>query len=309
MKTIRFIVFPGAFNWPLWVAQRMGWFREAGLEVQLTPTPGSVFQLTGLIDGEFDLGITLIDNVVAYREGQGEVPALGKDLIGLMAHDTRTLPALVTLPDVRSYADLRGRTLSLDATRTGYANVLYAMLEKGGLGRDDYKLESIGGVKQRFESLLAHQHAGALFNSPFESLLEARGFTRLDTARSVASSYQGMVVAGRREWIAANRAAVVGVLRALLRAIAWLYDPANRAAAFKIHDEEIPGASAGSAATAHGILFHPQHGLPKDGQIEPDAVAAVLDLRSRFGVPQRTLGSPQDYYDLRYLDDARKIGV
>ena len=307
MKALRFVVFPGAFNWPVWVAQRMGWFADAGLEVQLTPTPGSVFQLTGLIEGRFDLGITLIDNVAAYREGQGEVPAVGKDLIGLMAHDTRILPALITLPEVRSYADLRGRTLSLDATRTGYANVLYAMLEKGGLGRDDYKLDSIGGVKQRFDALLARKHAGALFNSPFESLLEAQGFTRLDTARSVAASYQGMVVAGRREWIAANRASVVGFLRALLRSIAWLYDPANRTEAFQIHDAEIPGAPAGSAATAHGILFHPQHGLPRDGMIEQAAVAVVLDLRSRFGVPKRALGSPQDYYDLRYLDDARKI--
>jgi ABC-type nitrate/sulfonate/bicarbonate transport system substrate-binding protein len=306
LKTLRFVVFPGAFNWPIWVAQRMGWFAEANLEVQVIHTPGSVFQLTGLIDGKFDLGITLIDNVVAYREGQGEVPVVGKDLIGLMAHDTRTLPALITLPEVRTYADLRGRTLSLDATKTGYANVLYAMLEKGGLGRDDYRIESIGGVKQRFDALLERHHAGALFNSPFESLLEGRGFTRLDTARSVLASYQGMVVAGRRELIAANRAAVVGVLRSLLRAIAWLYDPANRAAAFKIHDEEIPGAPSGSAATAHGILFHPEHGLPMDGQIEHAAVGGVLDIRSRFGVPQRRLGSPQDYYDLRYLDEARE---
>lgn len=305
MSAVRLIVFPGAFNWPVWVARRMGWFAGANLEVQVTPTPGSVFQLTGLIEGRFDLGITLIDNVVAYREGQGEVPAVGKDLIGLMAHDTRTLPALITLPEVRTYADLRGRTLSLDATRTGYANVLYAMLEKGGLGRDDYKLDSIGGVRQRFEALLERRHAGALFNSPFESLLEAQGFTRLDTAGSVAASYQGMVVAGRRAWIAANRAAVVGFLRSLLRAIAWLYDPANRGAAFRIHDEEMPGAPAGSAATAHGILFHPEHGLPREGMIEHDAVAAVLDIRSRFGVPRRPLGAPQDYYDLRYLDEAR----
>jgi ABC-type nitrate/sulfonate/bicarbonate transport system substrate-binding protein len=308
LKTIRFVVFPGAFNWPVWVAGRMGWFAEAGLEVRITCTPGSVFQLTGLMDGAFDLGITLIDNVVAYREGQGEVPAVGKDLVGLMAHDTRTFPTLVTLPEVRSYGDLRGRTLSLDATTTGYAMVLYAMLEKGGLGRSDYRIESVGGVKQRFDALLARQHAGALFNSPFESLLEAQGFTRLDTARAVLSGYQGMVVAGRREWIAANRAAVGGFLRALLRAIAWLYDPANRTAAFKIHDEEIPGAPANSAATAYGILFHPEYGLPRDGRIDHDAVAAVLDLRSRFGVPARRLGAPQDYYDLRYLDEAKKIG-
>jgi ABC-type nitrate/sulfonate/bicarbonate transport system substrate-binding protein len=280
----------------------MGWFAEEGVEVSVTRTPGSVFQLTGLIQGDFDLAITLIDNVVAYREGQGEVPALGKDLVALMACDTRTFPTLMTLPEVRTYGDLRGRTLSVDATTTGYAMVLHAMLEKGGLGRDDYRIESAGGVQQRFEGLLAGRHAGALFNSPFESLLEAKGFNRLGTARSVLDRYQGQVVAARSRWAAANRAAVVGFLRAMLRAIAWLYEPANRAAAFQIHDAE----TAGSAAVAHGILFHPSHGLPRDGAVDLEAVARVVELRSRFGVPYRRLGAPHDYCELGYIDEARR---
>jgi len=171
LKNLRLVVFPGAFNWPVWVARKQGWFAAEGLEVGVTRTPGSVFQLSGLINGEFDLGITLIDNVVAYREGQGEVPAVGKDLVALMACDTRVFPSLVTLPEVRTYADLRGRTLSVDATKTGYAMVLHAMLEKGGLAPQDYRIESVGGVLQRFEGLLAGTQAGALFNSPCESLL------------------------------------------------------------------------------------------------------------------------------------------
>ena len=49
------IVFPGGFNWPIWVAQEKGFFRENGVEVNITPTPGSVFQLVNLIDGKFDV--------------------------------------------------------------------------------------------------------------------------------------------------------------------------------------------------------------------------------------------------------------
>jgi ABC-type nitrate/sulfonate/bicarbonate transport system substrate-binding protein len=297
LSTVRLVVFPGAFNWPVWAARRKGWFAAEGVEVAITYTPGSVFQLTGLIEGDFDLGITLIDNVVAYREGQGEVPAVGEDLVALMACDTRVFPSLVTLPEVRSYADLRGRTLSVDATRTGYALVLRAMLEKGGLGPQDYTIESVGGVQQRFESLLAGRQAGALFNSPFESLLQAKGFNLLDTAISVLGNYQGQVVAGRRNWAEANRAAVAGFQRALLRAIAWLYDPANRAEAFAIHDEN----NAGSAAVAHGILFHPEHGFPRSGEVDVEGLKKVLELRSRFGVPRTPLASPFAYYDPSFL--------
>jgi hypothetical protein len=39
------IVFAGGFNWPIWVAQEKGFFRENDIAVNVTPTPGSVYQL------------------------------------------------------------------------------------------------------------------------------------------------------------------------------------------------------------------------------------------------------------------------
>ncbi len=304
MKTVRLIVFPGAFNWPVWVARSKGWLAAEGIALELAHTPGSVFQFTGLVRGDYDLGITLVDNVVAYREGQGEAPVVGEDLAAFMACDTRVFPALVTLPEVRDYAALRGRTLSLDAKTTGYALVLYAMLEHGGLRPGDYRVESVGGTQQRFEGLLAGRHAGALFNSPYESLLQARGFNVLDTAISVLGAYQGQVVAGRRRWAAENRATLTGFLRALRRAIAWLYEPANRDEAFAIHDAESPGAAPGSAALAYGILFDPERGFPRSGELDLEGLKKVIELRSRFGVPPKRLGGPFDYYDPSYLKDS-----
>ena len=81
LRRVRLIVFPGGFNWPVWVAQAKGLFAGNGIDVAVTPTPGSVYQLTGLVEGRFDMAITLIDNVSRfYREGQGEVPVRGLDL-------------------------------------------------------------------------------------------------------------------------------------------------------------------------------------------------------------------------------------
>jgi ABC-type nitrate/sulfonate/bicarbonate transport system substrate-binding protein len=69
LEPVSVIVFPGGFNWPIWVAQEKGYFAKGGIEVKLTPTPNSVFQLTGLIEGKFDIAATAIDNVIAYMEG------------------------------------------------------------------------------------------------------------------------------------------------------------------------------------------------------------------------------------------------
>jgi len=108
----------GGFNWPIWAAQEKGFFRENGVEVQITPTPGSVYQLVNLIDGKFDIAMTAIDNLIAYREGQGEDAKTGPDLIAVMGADQGFLK-LVAVPEVKSIADLRGTTLSVDARSTG----------------------------------------------------------------------------------------------------------------------------------------------------------------------------------------------
>lgn len=303
---VRLIVFPGGFNWPVWVAQAKGWYAHNGIELEVTPTPGSVFQLSKLIEGRFDIAITLIDNVVAYREGQGEVPVVGPDLFAFMAADTRVLPTLVTLPEIKRYADLRGKTLSLDAMTTGYALVLKAMLEHGGLKPHEFSLESIGGAQERYHDLRARNHAGCLLNSPFEGLLQAEGFNALDTATDVIGKYQGQVAAARRSWAAANPRAVVGFARAFLAGVTWLYDAGNRHEAYEIFRANVPGASEAAAQTAHRVLFNPANGFPVDGRIDPEALRNVIALRTRFGAPGKTLGQPSDYYDGSFVEEATR---
>src|SRR5262252_9127394 len=78
-------VFPAGFILPLWVAQDKGFFARNGLQVRLIATPNSVQQVTGLIDGQFDIAMTAIDNVIAYMEGQGEAPTSSTpDIVALM---------------------------------------------------------------------------------------------------------------------------------------------------------------------------------------------------------------------------------
>jgi len=67
-------VFPGGFNWAIYVAQERGLFENNGIRVKVQATPGSVAQMTGLSEGKFDIAMTAVDNIVAYVEGQGEAP-------------------------------------------------------------------------------------------------------------------------------------------------------------------------------------------------------------------------------------------
>jgi ABC-type nitrate/sulfonate/bicarbonate transport system substrate-binding protein len=304
LQTVNLIVFPGGFNWPIWVARDKGFFAQQGIEVRITPTPSSVFQLTNLIDGKFDIAMTAIDNLIAYREGQGEVPKEGPDLFAFMGGDNGFL-RLVTVPEVKSYRDLRGKTLSVDAMTTGYAFVLFEMMAKNKMAMNrDYKVVTAGGVLQRFQALMEKKHAGTLLLSPFEVQAEEKGFHRLGNATDVIGRYQGLVGGARKSWAEKNQSAVIGYIRAFSDAVDWLYNPANRDEAIAIFLKNLPNATPQGALVAYGILLSPADGFQKKAKIDLEGVKTVLALRTKYAKPQKVLKDPALYYDSSFYDAA-----
>lgn len=297
-------VFPAGFVLPLWVAQEKGFFAAHGLAVELIRTPNSVEQMTGLIDGRFDIAMTAIDNVIAYMEGQGEAPTRTvPDLVAVMGSSSGFLSLLVA-PEVDSVARLRGSTLSVDAMTTGYAFTLRKMLERSGLRDGDYTLVRVGGMKERYEALLRHEQAGTLLVPPFTLLAKAAGFNEIATALSVFGHYQGGVAAVRRPWAAAHRNEVIGFIRANVAALDWLYDPANKPEALAILQRHLPGTSASAAEQSYAVLLAPEGGFPRKAEIDVEGVRTVMEIRSQYAEPRKTLSEPEHYIDASYYRDA-----
>jgi ABC-type nitrate/sulfonate/bicarbonate transport system substrate-binding protein len=212
---------------------------------------------------------------------------------------------LVTVPEVKSFGDVKGKTLSVDALTTGYAFVLLEILEKNGLQKDrDYTVVTAGGVLQRFQALMDKKHTGTLLLSPFEVQAEARGFNRLANAIDVLGRYQGLVGGARKSWADANRDSVVGYIRAFSEAVDWLYDPKNKDEAIRIFLKNLPQANAQAAETSYRVLLSPTDGFQRKAQIDMEGVRTVLALRTKYGKPQKTLADPSKYYDPAFYDAA-----
>ncbi len=303
VQPVSVIVFPGGFNWPIWVAQEKGYFANNGIEVKLTPTPNSVFQLTNLIEGKFDIGMTAVDNVIAYMEGQGEAPvATQPDLFAFMGGDNGFL-SLVVAPEVKTFADLKGKTLSVDALTTGYAFVLLDLLERSGLKQGDYEIAKAGGVLQRWEALREKKHAGTMLITPFDIIAKGMGFNVLQRAIDVYGHYQGLIGATRRSWAEANQGKLNGYIRAYTTALDWLGSPANKDEAIAILRKNLPQMSEQLAAQAYAELAPPKGFTPK-AKIDIDGVKRVLELRSKYGEPKKSLTDAAKYYDGKYYEAA-----
>ena len=298
------IVFPGGFNWPLWVAQEKGFFADYGLEVRITPTPNSVFQMQNLAAGKFDIAFSTFDNVVAYVEGQGEAPLPEPPDFFVFMGAQYGAVRLVASPEVSSIADLKGKSLAVDAATTGYAFVLRKIVEQGGLAEGDYTLERLGGTAQRAEALMQNKTAATILTSPLEILPESRGYKRLANATEAIGPYQAVSGVARRSWAKAHRAELVGFIKAYVRALDWLANGANRAEAVAIYRRQIPQATDVSASKAWEVLVQSGEGFQKRAKLDAAGMATVLRLRSEFGKPRKELTDPARYVDESYYFEA-----
>ena len=298
-------VFPGGFNWPSFVGQQKGFFERDGIKVTLQATPNSVAQMTGLAEGKFDIAITAFDNVVAYVEGQGEAPIGAQpEFFAFMGSDSGFL-SLVVAPDVKKFADLKGKTLSVDARTTGYAFVLFDVLRRNGLTEDDYKIEKVGGGAQRWDALRDRKQSGTLLSTPFDILAVEQHFDQLARATKVIGPYQGNVAATRRSWASENRTKVIAFIRGYAQAIDWLYDKANRDEAITILRNNVQ-ISPEIAERTYDELLDPKDGFFRKARVSTEGLRTVLALRSRYADPKKKLTDPLKYFDSSYYDAAMR---
>jgi ABC-type nitrate/sulfonate/bicarbonate transport system substrate-binding protein len=298
------IVFPGGFNWPLWVGQEKGFFAANSVEVKITPTPNSVYQMENLVAGKFDIAFSAIDNVVAYDEGQGEVALpVAPDLFAFVGGQYGGV-RFVTKPEIRTFADLKGKSLAVDAATTGYAFVLRKILQKNGLAESDYTIERLGGTAARAEALMQGKTDGTILTSPLEIAPEAAGFRRLANAVDAIGPYQAVLGVARRSWAKEHEAQLVGFIRGYVAALGWLADPAHRDEAAAIYRKNLPRASEAGALKAWDVMLAGPEGFQRKGEIDLAGVRTVLELRSEYGRPRKSLTDPSKYIDESYYRKA-----
>jgi ABC-type nitrate/sulfonate/bicarbonate transport system substrate-binding protein len=300
-------VFPGGFNWPLFVARDKGLFAQHHLAVDIQPTTGSVAQMSGLATGKFEIAMTAVDNIVAYVEGEGD-KSVGqqKGFMAFMGSDSGFL-SLVSAPSIAAPAGLKGTKISVDALSTGYAFVLYDMLAKEGLTKNDYTITPVGGMIQRWTDMQEGKHVATLLSTPYDILAKAKGFHQLAWATDVIGPYQGNVAATRRDWAATHRAQMVGYVQAYAAAIDWLYAPEHRSEAIEILRHNLPTMSQDLAEQTYGELLDPNAGFFKGAKVNLEGLQTVLRLRSTYaGGPKLT--DPSRYYDPSVWTEAMTHG-
>ena len=305
LAPVRVVAFDGGWNIGVWAAQRQGFFEANRVAVQLAYTPNSAALIEGLNDGRYDIAMATIYNFVAYQEGQGEAKLASEpEFVVVMGGDGGFL-SVVAAPGVKSWADLKGKTLSVDAMTTGFAFVLRELVARGGVADADVTYVRAGGTNFRYRDLVAGKHDATVLRTPFEILARERGLNILGTAESLGA-YQGTVAAVRRSWAARNEATLVGFIRAYKAGVAFVYDPANRDVAEALLVANIRDMTPALAKRAYDLLLATKGGIAKDAALDLDGIRTVLALRSKYAQPAKALSDPSKYIDETYLRAAAR---
>jgi ABC-type nitrate/sulfonate/bicarbonate transport system substrate-binding protein len=298
---LRVNTFPNAKALALHAGIAKGIFEKRGFKIELHLTDNSRNQRDGLAAGKFDVVHSAVDNALAMIE-------VAKHDVVIVTGGDSGMNEFFVQPDVKSFADMRGRTLVVDAPDTAYALQAKKILAMHGLkDGDDYTVKPVGAGVYRFKAMVeSKDNAAAILNLPFTVQAEALGIKSLGRTIDLLGPYQAGGAFLMRPWVRENAATLERYIAAYIEALRWVRDPANRAenVALLMEKLKIPGKEAERTYT---LLMDPHFGFTPDAKFDLTGFANVLALRAE--IEGGTPAAPERYIDLGYYERAlQRVG-
>jgi ABC-type nitrate/sulfonate/bicarbonate transport system substrate-binding protein len=294
------MVFQGVQNLPLFAAQSKGFLAKRDLALDIKVAPNSQELRDGLAQGRYQIVHTSVDNAVAMAE-QAKI-----DIVVLLGGDNGW-NNLYVQPDIKSYADLRGKTVIVDAVDTAFAFQLYQMLKLNDVRPGEYEVKPIGATRFRLEGMQANKnYAAAMLNLPFAFQAERAGLKNLATATDVVGPYLSTTGFVLRSWAKDNGDTLVKYIQAYVDGLRWALNPANKAETIALLADRLK-LPPDIAEQSYAVATDPKNGLTRDAKMDIEGFKNVLKLRAELhgdwgGVPP----SPDRYLDLSFYDRALK---
>jgi ABC-type nitrate/sulfonate/bicarbonate transport system substrate-binding protein len=297
---VRVNTFPNAKALPFHAGLAKGIFLRHGIKLDLAFTENSRSQREGLAAGKFDVAQSALDNAVAMIE------VAKKDVVIVGGGDSGMNEFFVQ-PEIKSFADLRGRILIVDAPDTAYALQAKKILLQNGLKEGkDYTVKPVGAGVFRFKAMAeSKENAAAILNLPFTVQAEQLGMRSLGRTVDMLGPYQAGGAFTMRDWAARNGATLERYLAGYVESLRWVRDPANRAEAVALLMDKLKLPQKVAERT-HELLVDSSFGFNVDGKFDAEGFRNLLALRAEIQRRDGEAVAPEGYVDLGYYERAMR---
>jgi ABC-type nitrate/sulfonate/bicarbonate transport system substrate-binding protein len=299
---IRVNTFPNAKSLPVHVGIAKGLFASYGLAVELENTASSQSQRDGLAAGRFQIAHAALDNAVAMIE------VAKRDVVIVSGGDSGMNEFFVQ-PEISSFADLRGKTVVVDAPDTAYALQAKKLLLQHGLREGaDYTVKQVGAVVFRYKAMIEDKsNAAGILNLPFTVEAAERGLKSLGGLVDLLGPYQAAGAFVMRAWANDNAEVLERYLAAYVQAVRWIRDRNNRSEAVDLLVEKLK-LDRKIAERTYDLLIVPASGFTPDARFDVEGFRNMLALRAEIERKPETEAAPAErYVDLHYYEAATKL--
>jgi NitT/TauT family transport system substrate-binding protein len=173
----------GTSVFALVIAQKEGYFKEEGLNVELLS-----------IRGEIAIRTTLAGEVDFFTNAGSALAAAVRNVPVKLITVFQDKPSwdLIAQPEIKSVAQLRGKNIAVMSPEGSLAVVAREMLRKNGLDpTKDVNLVTMGGDEVRFPALQTKSIQATLFNTAMSIKAQKEGFSKLGNASEYANLIEG----------------------------------------------------------------------------------------------------------------------
>jgi ABC-type nitrate/sulfonate/bicarbonate transport system substrate-binding protein len=273
------------------IAQKEGYLKEEGLDVQLLSIRGEIAIRTALA-GEVDFFTNAGSALAAAVRGVPvKIATVFQDKPGW---------DLIASPEIKSIAQLRGKNIAIMSPEGSLAVVAREILRKNGMDpAKDVNLVVMGGDEVRFPALQTKSIHATLFNTGMSLKAQKEGFTKLAAASEYANLIEGGL-ATTSEKIKQNPDRTFRFIRAALKGINFFVTKQEQALkymtdALRLKDREL----------ANAIYDIQSKLLLREGFTDDAALQSMIEAMKKTTKVQRDI-KVGDVFDLNFVKKANE---
>jgi NitT/TauT family transport system substrate-binding protein len=292
---------------PLTLAERLGYFKDAGLDVQILDFAGGAKSLQAMMGGSADVVAGGFDHVVILRARGQKLKAF---VLQVATPSLILGVAQTRAAGYRSARDLKGMKVGVTAPGSSTHIFLNHLLAGAGLSADDVAVIGVGTGPTAVAAVRAG-HIDAIVNvEPAITMLERTGAIAVVTETVSETGSRAVfgeaLPAGslytKEEFLKQYPNTAQALVNAMVRALLWL----DKASAQQILKTVPAEYALGEPDTYLAALARQRQGYSRDGLIPPAGAAALHRVLQRFdpAVQEARDLDIEQTYDNRFAQQA-----
>ncbi|BAO91021.1 ABC transporter substrate-binding protein [Caballeronia cordobensis] len=293
---------------PMIIADSRGYFRQAGLDVEIGVFSGGAKALQAMMGGSADIVAGAYSNTITMA-------AKGQKLVSFVT--LASCPGWVfgvtraSHAKVKSYADLKGMRIGVSSPGSSFHMGVNYLLSKAGVKPGDVSIIGVGSSAGAIAAARSGQIDGLMSNDPVATVLQDSGDLfplavmrdPAGTRATLGGDYPEASVYTTKDFVAKYPNTVQAVTNAILQAEQWMAQATP---------EQVAAAVPSQYALAEKDVFAKAYGnmrscISRDGLMTDAAAHTVRDVLAAFD-PEIGKASIdlKATYDNRFVENAGK---